>query len=584
MGKDYNNMLAWKKNLPTIAMQVGCGKDLQLKANELKRQFLDFMAETACQNDKFVQWSSDVFEKNSVGSPLFLYVCYLDILRDCLNEYRDAESIIVVSESWALMHTIKDNLSYGDYEIITLYNINMSLSVIKNFIRIAGRPFAFIYRSLHEYIVTKSTSQQLTDKNAIPQNGKNVLIRTWVNDKFFDKGGNFRDAYFNALSGWLIKNGYNVRVLPLIMDAKVLGKENMHFLRNEKNRFLMAWDYLKPIDIFRSLIRGVGQLKLKFAKKDFKGWNIGELLKDERYRFALSRRGLNCILHYYLFERLAKSSVRIDRIIYTFENMLPEKLLIIAMRKFYPDAVIVGFQHSVLYPLHLTLYISKYEADKAPLPDRIVCSGKFFKEILSKEFYPENILRIGPALRFGYLFDGESENMLYGNKFAVVLPGYKSEALYLLIKTLTALRDDTVVVHVKPHPLTDLNDVYKTAEKVGFPKDRIVIEKQTLKELMKQSSAVITVASSVIYDAIASGVPVIRVKKEIDLDLDPADWLEYNADHDFIAFSTEDIKGEVKRALTLNSDKRKELISYSRQFVEETFSPITDETLSVFIN
>ncbi|MBI5402025.1 MAG: hypothetical protein HY959_01375 [Ignavibacteriae bacterium] len=586
MGKDYDDMLAWDNLLSKIAKQVGYGKDLQSKALELRRPFLDFIAETAHQNEVFVRWSSSVFEKNSVGSPLFLYLCYLDMFKDCIHKH-DADTLIVISESWSLISVIKDNYSSGDCKVIALSNINMPLSMVKSFINIAARPFLFIYRSLLEYFVSISTrkkSLQIDDVVTKSNNGKNIIIRTWVSDKFFDKNGNFKDAYFDGLSSWLTEQGYNVRILPVLVDTRIPIKKVVRLLRGRQDSFLIPWDYLKPIDIFRSLVKGVGQIRIKFSKKDFKGWNIEKLLDAERLNFALSGRGLNCILQYYLFERLSQKSVKIDRIIYTFENMLSEKLLIIAVRTFYPDSVIVGFQHSVLYPLHLTLYVSANEVGSAPLPDRIVCSGKLFKDVLAEEFYPEGILQVGPAMRFGYLFEKKHENKSYGDKVMMVLPGYKNEALYLLVKTLSALKDDEFTIHIKPHPLTDLNDVYKAVEKVSFPKNRIIIEKKMLQELMSQSAAMITVSSSVIYDAIAWGVPVIRVKKEIDLDLDPADWLGYDPARDFIAYTSDDIRSEVNRALALNGQERERLISYGSKFVESSFSPVNNKMLNMFLN
>jgi surface carbohydrate biosynthesis protein (TIGR04326 family) len=433
-------------------------------------------------------------------------------------------------------------------------------------------------------VFSREKSSYSKNSNIKSQAAKNIIVKTWVSDKFFNNDGKFKDVYFNTLSDWLVESGYNVKLLPVLMNSEMPIKKIMPFIRKKENKFLVLWDYLKPVDIFKAIGKGLGQLSLKFNKFEFKGLNIKKLLKQQRRSFALSNRGLNCILQYYFFERLSKKSFKIDRVIYTFENMLPEKLFIIAIRTFYPNTKIVGFQHSVLYPLHLALYISENEADSAPLPDKIVCSGEFFKKIFSNEYYPSDILKTGPALRFGYLFDKQhNQDESYGNKVMLVLPGYKSEALYLLVKTLSALKDEDIVVHIKPHPLTDLEDVRHVMEKVGFSHQKIVIEKKALQELTGQCGLMITVSSSVIFDAIASGVPVLRVKKEIDLDLDPADWLDYDPKRDFVAFSSEDIRVEVKRALSLNKHERDSLKYYAKRFIEETFSPITENTLSVFV-
>ena len=63
MGRDYSNMLIWREHLSGIAQQVEFSKELQLKANELRRPFLDFIAEIGHQNNKFAYWSSIFLKK-----------------------------------------------------------------------------------------------------------------------------------------------------------------------------------------------------------------------------------------------------------------------------------------------------------------------------------------------------------------------------------------------------------------------------------------------------------------------------------------------------------------------------------------
>ncbi len=582
IGRDYNDMLSWRDRLSDMADQIETGKKLQQKAMQSRRQFMDFIAETGRVNNDFVRLSSNVFEKNTVISPLYLYVCYLEILREHLSRNHDAETIIVVCESPALISAIKDNFSGDNYEIVIVRNLHSAVVCLRNYLNVLLMPLVFIFFCLFHFALAKvSRNKYPVDKGG--GQGKKILIRTWVSDKFFSSDGAFKDSYFNGLTGWLTAKGYDVRLLPILVNTRVPVWKFISYLRKPENRFLLPWDYLEITDIFKTIGRGLGQVMLRFDKTSFRGFDISRLLLNEKLIFALSNRSLNCILQYYLFKRLKEAAVKIDRVLYTFENMLPEKLFVYSLRKFYPGTPVIGFQHSVLYPLLLTLYISNKETGSAPLPDKIVCSGDFFKMIFSKEGYPENILLSGPALRFGYLFSHNSNNVSFGNSVVMILPGYKNDALYLLMKTLSALKNTDIKVHIKPHPLTDLKDIEQVMERVNFPADRIVIDKQSMQEVLQKAGLVISISSSVIFDAIAFGVPVLRVKKEVDLDLDPADWLDVDSKRDFVAFTAEDIETEVKRALSLTEKDREAIKDFGRQFVEETFNQITEDTLSVFL-
>ena len=493
--------------------------------------------------------------------------------------------MIVVAESWPLIYAIRDNFISEGFDI-EIKGCSGILSRLKIYGRIAIRPVVFIYKNLLDYAAARDRREKpsvLNDSDI--KRRETIVMRTWVGEKYFSKDGIFTDAYFNWLTDWLSRLGHKVMLLPILVDTQMPIKKIMPFLRKPENRFLIPWDYLRLVDIFKSILKGMGQLRLRFGRTVFRGWDIKGLLVEERLKYALSNRGLTCILQYYLLERLSNASVKIDRFIYTFENMLSEKLFIAGARKFYGNAMVIGFQHSVLYPLHLTLYISEKEADITPLPDKIVCSGEFFKEILQKEGYPAGVLDVGPALRFKYLFDQKDvKSKDEGRNVLVVLPGYKAEAVELLIRVLTALKNYDIKICIKPHPLTDISVVERIIGSIGISPEKISVENGVLSAMMNRSDLMIALASSVIFDAIASGIPVLRIKRETDLDLDPADWLEPNSERDFIAYSYDDIRAEVGRALSLGSQKRRELVDYGKRFVEANFSPVNDATLSVFLS
>ncbi len=143
-----------------------------------------------------------------------------------------------------------------------------------------------------------------------------------------------------------------------------------------------------------------------------KGIDLTRLFKKESENTAFS--SLDTLLYYRLPKRLAEAGLRINLIITEYENMINEKLLILGFRKYLPFSKVVGFQHGALYPLLLCNFVTKEESIFAPLPDRVVCNGEFFRKILVQEGLPPELATVGPALRYTYLW--QDRDRIFSNK------------------------------------------------------------------------------------------------------------------------------------------------------------------------
>lgn len=176
-------------------------------------------------------------------------------------------------------------------------------------------------------------------------------------------------------------------------------------LRRTRRRFLAAEAYYRLSDYgfaLREARRGAAMPKgnpLRLGDID-----VSRLFEAERRRTAFDGGSLGAILSYRLPRRLAESGLEPDLVIGPFENMIPEKPLILGVRRFLPGAKLVGFQHGALYPLLLCNYVTAGESKFAPLPDRVVCNGEFFRDVLVREGLPAECAVVGPALRYEHLW------------------------------------------------------------------------------------------------------------------------------------------------------------------------------------
>ena len=84
-----------------------------------------------------------------------------------------------------------------------------------------------------------------------------------------------------------------------------------------------------------------------------------------------------------------------------------------------PSTFVAGFQHGAMYPMLLCNFVPPRELAIAPLPDRVVCNGPAFREIVVREGLPRQRVVAGPALRYRHLREVATA---HGDRILVPLP------------------------------------------------------------------------------------------------------------------------------------------------------------------
>lgn len=590
VGRNFRRLREFELWMPVSIQRVQLGAAIQKQAMDLRRPFLQFMSEQMLANDPAVAWSSCMFENNTVQSPLFLHLCSLAAIESYLRE-SSLDFLLIVVEQAEMLAFLSRNLPAGSgnvqIEITWRETAHRAGSWLRAIAVILARPISFVRAVLRERRLTRQSRQGVQGGSFEGRSNGAVLLRTWVEEASFDKDGLFQDRYLPSLAEWLTGNGFPIVRLPVLSVGCLGSPDVMKHLRNPKNAFVVPWDYLRPRDLVETLWVGFRQCGIVWNKDTFEGWDLGPLLKAERRRYALARRGLFGYLNGLLIRRLKASAVRVTRCIYTFENMLPEKLFVRAFKLHFPDIPLIGFQHSALYPLKLDLYVDGRHLSRLPLPDRVVCSGPLFREILFREYAPFRQFEDGPALRFAHLFKTSSEmNRHDRSTVLVVLPGYLNEATELMGKVIDALRADPLPypVVIKPHPTMSEASLRALIEELGGSSLPLEIVTEPLSRLFQSSGAVITIASSVLLDALAAGIPVVRVRRESDLDMDPLDWMDFPKAFSFQATSATELGGEIRRAMSLTDHQQAELRTYATSFVESGMGSLSDERFAVFVH
>ena len=362
---------------------------------------------------------------------------------------------------------------------------------------------------------------------------------------------------------------------------------SFRWLSGSKYGFLITQNYYT----FSDLIGAIRVMKnSKWPKEErsiFCGYDLSLIFEEESSRIRFDVGALELLMHYYILKRLKNLGVNIRKMIITFENMFPEKPVIAGMREFYPEAEVVGFQHSVLFPLLLSLYTSCNERSVLPVPDKIVCSGRSFMKILEAEGYPREVLFEGPALRFQHLLSAEPAPCCQSkNKKAVLiaLPLGQDSALELLFKSKEALDSmaRSFEIIVKPHPMMGSQELKDLFNKALIDMNRYKLSDLPMGQLLSKTDVMITIASGAVYDAIASRICVIRVRRETEINLDPLDWFADN--FGFVAQGPADIRDLLIRIFDMEEQESSDMLDKGVSLIKDCFSRVTEETMSAFLS
>ena len=286
------------------------------------------------------------------------------------------------------------------------------------------------------------------------------------------------------------------------------------FMKKQKQLFILPEHYLKLFDYFELLYSNYKTYNINIENALIGKTDLTLLFNEAVETHLFSSSLLN--LCNPMLKRLKEKGFEIDGFYYPFENNTPEKQFILSCRKYFHDSKLIAFQHTTFFPNQLAYHLGHGEAEFHPLPDKIVCSGPIYAELLEKSGFPNKILVSGPNLRFGAVHEDVAINriQLCNSKKALILPlTFSYDLAYELLKKINETLEytDEYLVYIRSHPLLCKNKLRAFLEKIGFT-DYDFADDGIIQEWLPQMHAMIlTGASITTLEAVVMGVPVIRI-------------------------------------------------------------------------
>ncbi len=546
---------------------------------EISRDFLEYSHRINSRNQSYAFWGTHLASRNSGALPLLKHVVYLCCAVRILDR-AGGQRIVFVCDSQALAGLIRSEAESRGLLCRVLASPREHLKRAGTTLRLIAKGLYFLVSGLLQLVYARTLpNERIT---AAPS-GQRCVLRSWVTAGSVDGSGRYRDRNFGILPDYLAEQGRDVWTIPLYfsLDRNIFAQ--MKLMAATGHKVLIPEQYLSCSDIWATLQDGIRGLSPDLDGIPFRGRDIRSLVMEIHRSAGLHPSYLSYNGIRYLLRNLAERNIRVDCFVYPLENNPPEKPFILAVREHYPRARLIGFQHTAWLKEQMGIVLLPEELPYHPLPGQIVCSGRRYLDILKAAGFPPDLLVPGPNLRYTEVnrFVGANAPSSSGPRKLLIILNYDSnQNMELLEKAGQALKDPgDLRILVKAHPTTDVPRMGEFLRDIGFP--RYEWASGSVTEQLSRAHAVMMTGGSVSsMEAIAAGVPLIRVSLENNFDFDCL-WDDGPVSPP--ASSAGDIRRHLDEALRMDSNRREGLRRFGQSMVEGYFEPVTTETLRVFL-
>ncbi|MBF0523107.1 MAG: hypothetical protein HQL24_08645 [Candidatus Omnitrophica bacterium] len=550
---------------------------------EIKQDVLKGWADLNKTHDEFYWWGGQVASKSTTATPLMTNIVYLFCARKIAEETKG--EIVFIVQSPALAEILSRILKKQDRQLTNYCQLSgfarLQRFVVNN-LRLAAKIALFMIRCL-KLIIAAQGVKKMDLKQNLSEPNKSVLIRTWVTESNFDNEGRFSERIFGVLPERLKDKGCHVFVLPMFFNIQRPMYRIYRYLRNQEFFIIIPEHYLKIFDYFYVAWGAIKVSKTKISRFFINGIDVSSLVSEilEAQGFEMSLCSLN--LSAYLLNRLKQKGLLFEKIIYPYEGNAPENQFLLAARKYFPESEITGYQHTGFSHNQYAYHFASGEATFHPLPDKIVCSGRIYAKLFKEAGVPEEMIFQGPNLRFDKVYLRQSSgNLVKENIFLVPLSFSYALAYDVFLKLRDALEEvKDYKVYIRSHPLLDLVVLEKFLTKIHFENYEFAQGGIWQDWLLKAKAVITTGASITTTEAVAAGVPVIRVE--------PDNVIHYDHFHlDDYPFPPVNSWEAIRKQLAYINDLSREdkivFECFGQRTMEEYFTKPDLRNMTVFLN
>jgi hypothetical protein len=575
--------------------RVSTAESLQRHANALRRPYIDTIGSLSLLNDSPEWWASELAAK-SPYTRLFERLCALAVARELIDSGLD--QCLVVCATPALLAEIGSAASTAGLETVRIPTpLSASKPPIRSVLtaglirRIGPRlPLPLVHRaarirpwilpSLEESHRFRRTVLRSAGATSEPLAGPGTaLLLTWLDDRNIAPDGSYVDPHLGALPEALRGRGYELAFLPRTLHtagfadlARRLMDTGQHFV-------------FPDLLVDEGAIHRCGVTAREFspvipAETNVSGIPLARLAHEHVEAFRTSHA--QNLAYGPLVEELARTGVKPELLVHTFEGHAWEQALAGAVSRHLPETRVVGFDNLNMTRFALSRFPAAAEIGLRPLPNRIVTNGAIPRDALVAEGVPESIVAVGCAIRHADLFERriDASSRRPGRHVVLVATDASFDrSVELVVKAVEAFAfDGAWELAVKCHPLIAAEAV-EAVVRDTTGSDGIFVERP-FGELLSSADLLLYTYSSVCYEALAAGVPPVFVQAETDLDLDQ---LEPFPDLRWTGRTPAELLAAARAIVGLEPTERRTWETRAREAVRATLAPVTPDCVEAFL-
>lgn len=403
------------------------------------------------------------------------------------------------------------------------------------------------------------------------------ILRTWLYDRSIDDQQRYHDSFFGILPDYLRKNKNLVIIAGIIGNYLDIAKK----AKNVKDHLIIPQEYFldygDPLWAVLSVRKNMITLDEKI---EFMGNDVTDIIQNE-----LRRDFYNFVPGQYLYSfwaRRMQNTFSVDTFTTTYENNPWEKVIFLTLRQYNGNIKIYGYQHAVLAFSSLNMFLSRYEKNIIPLPDKVITIGKITRDLLEKTGnYPPEIIREGCGLRFVQTLSPEHSRRRLQRTVLVAPEGGLSESVNLVNFVFSALKDSqNLKVIIRSHPELPFEKYRKYLNSDIMMRPHFSLSEHiSIRDDLDISDILIYRGSSVAIEALKTGLAIIYVKLQDIVSVDP---IFDNHSLKWIIKDENELKNAIEEIFTMNKGEYEKKLHEAHDYLKKYFYEVNDERLKEF--